>query len=30
MRHGGSGLNIVAGRRCRWESDRVVRPMKPG
>ena len=30
MRHGGSGLNVVAGRRCRWESDRVVRPMKPG
>jgi len=30
MRHGGRGLNAVAGRWCWWESDRVVRPMKPG
>jgi hypothetical protein len=30
MRHGGSGLNAVAGRRCWWESDRVIRPTKPG
>ena len=29
IRDGGSGLNVVVGRRCWWESDRVVRPMKP-
>ena len=26
----GSGLNVVAGRRLRRESDRVVVPLRPG
>jgi hypothetical protein len=30
MRREGSGLNVVIRQRCQWESDRVVRPLRPG
>jgi hypothetical protein len=30
IRHEGSDLNVVTGQRCRWESDRVIRPLRPG